>query len=128
MRRDVHWRICHSVLHTSNMNRKHPPDIKGKVVRIAPEAEGPKDPRERAFNKAFGARLKAHRKGIGWSQKRLATALQIGVDQYKKYEYGKRSFPLYLLPVLRMITDHSIADWLRGLETPPAISQPKPFH
>lgn len=90
------------------------PTVSGKVIRIAPDARTPKDPRERTFNKAFGARLKERREELDWSQKRVALALGIGIDQYKKYEYGTRSFPLYLLPILRTIMDRSVADWLKS--------------
>lgn len=73
-----------------------------------------KDPREIAFNKAFGGRLKDAREGKGFTQERIALGLGIGKDAYKKYEYGERGFPLYLLPVLIVLTDRPASYWLTG--------------
>lgn len=61
-----------------------------------------------------------------WSQQRIASYLGIGKDQYKKYEYGSRSFPLYLLPLLRDLSDRAYSDWLAGLNTPQRITPAKP--
>jgi len=97
-----------------------------KVARIAPPAPGPKDPREKAFNQAFGTRLRAYREGMGWSQKRFAGFFGISTDQYKKYEYGTRSFPLYLLPLLRDLSDRAYTEWLAGLNTPQAPTKTRP--
>lgn len=82
------------------------------VIQMPNRAKALTDPRERPFNEALGARLRTWRTGMGWSQKRMATALSIGEDAYKKYEYGTRGFPSYLLPVLRTITDRSVAEWV----------------
>lgn len=55
--------------------------------------------REAAFIAEFQPRLKAVReKELDWSQARLADALGIGVNAYKKYEGRPESaFPMYLL-------------------------------
>ena len=73
-----------------------------------------KDPRETAFNTAFGIRLKAAREAIDHSQTRLAERLGIGYDAYKKYEYGSRAFPLYLLRELSSILDKPVSWLLTG--------------
>lgn len=67
---------------------------------------------EDAFNAAFQDRLRRARKEMGWSQPRMAAALGLGLDAYKKYEKRPRSaFPLHLLPKLAVITDTPYAYW-----------------
>lgn len=71
---------------------------------------------EDAFNAAFQERLRRARTEMGWSQPRMAAALGLGLDAYKKYEKRPRSaFPLFLLPKLVVITDTSYAYWF-GLQ------------
>lgn len=71
-----------------------------------------RDPLEAAFNREFGARLRKARDARDKSQKDMATALGIGVDQYKKHELGETAFPPYLLQRLRGIIDYSILDMI----------------
>jgi transcriptional regulator with XRE-family HTH domain len=67
---------------------------------------------EDAFNAAFQERLRRIRTDMGWSQPRMAAALGLGLDAYKKYEKRPRSaFPLFLLPKLVLITDTTYAYW-----------------
>lgn len=68
---------------------------------------------EDAFNAAFQQRLKATRTELGWKHGRMAHALGITEDAYKKIENRPRSaFPLYLLPVLVFATDRPLSYWL----------------
>lgn len=113
MRPDVHWRSYLRMCKRHYMlNRKRTTIPTATVIQMPRKAKALPDPREKPFNQALGARLKTWRTGMGWSQKRMATALSIGEDAYKKYEYGSRGFPNYLLPVLRTITDRSVAEWV----------------
>ena len=72
---------------------------------------------EDAFNAAFQERLRRARTEMGWSQPRMAAALGLKIDAYKKYETRPRSaFPLFLLPKLVVITDTSYAYWFGPLD------------
>lgn len=73
-----------------------------------------KDPREAAFDAAFGKRLRWAREQTIYTQESLAAALGIGYHQYKKYEYGTRSFPLYLLRDVASRLDQPISYLLMG--------------
>ena len=116
MRPDVHWRSYARMCKRHYMpNRTRSTIPASTVIQMPRKTKALPDPRERPFNEALGARLKAWRTDMGWSQRRMATALSIGEDAYKKYEYGSRGFPSYLLPVLRTITDRSVAEWVNPL-------------
>lgn len=84
------------------------------VVRIGKRRRKPIDPREQRFNAEFGQRLKLARTLRKLSQRQFADALRIGHDQYKKYEYGSRSFPLYLFEQLPNLLDKSLSWLLTG--------------
>jgi len=72
-------------------------------------------PEEDEFDEQFRARLKATRLSMGWSHPRMAHALGVKVDAYKKYENRVRSsFPMYLLPRLIFISDRPYSYWLLG--------------
>lgn len=96
----------------STRQKKPPPGA--VVVSLQKIRKTPVDPREKAFNTAFGMRLRQAREHLEWPQERMAAALGIGYHQYKKYEYGKRSFPLYLLRDLSTIADRPIYWLLTG--------------
>ena len=74
----------------------------------------PADPREPLFNKAFGERMALARQERNKSQREIASALNVGYHAYKKYEYGQRAFPLFLLRDLSTILDKTISWLLTG--------------
>ena len=86
----------------------------GVVVQLPRNLRKPADPREEAFNKAFGQRLSEAREVRNLTQRQIASALNVGYHAYKKYEYGQREFPLYLLRDLSTILDKSISWLLTG--------------
>ena len=74
---------------------------------------------EDQFNEAFQARLAETRHRLGWKHPRMAHALGIKTDAYKKYEKRPGSaFPLYLLPRLAFETATPISYWLAGQPAP----------
>lgn len=76
-------------------------------------------PDEDEFDVQFKERLRATRKELDWTHARMADALRIKEDAYKKYEKRPRSqFPLYLLPRLIFITDRPYSYWLGGSGAP----------
>ena len=87
-----------------------------KVVpsRVPKKPRRPKDPREVPYNEGFGARLLEAREARKKTQIEMAEALNIGLDQYKKHEYGQTAFPPYLLTVLATILDRSILWFVTG--------------
>lgn len=73
---------------------------------------------EDAFNAAFQDRLRQTRIDMGWSQPRMAAALGLKLDAYKKIEKRPRSaFPIHLLPKLILITDTNYAYWFGPTES-----------
>ena len=46
---------------------------------------------EAAFNDAYCRRIQALREGRGWTQQQMATALDIPLERYKKYEIRVKS-------------------------------------
>lgn len=84
------------------------------VVQLPRNPKKAADPREAAFNTAFGARLAEARESRNLTQRQIASALNVGYHAYKKYEYGQREFPLYLLRDLSTIVDKSISWLLTG--------------
>lgn len=86
----------------------------GVVVSLKGARSEKKDPREIAFDAEFGKRLKYAREQSGYTQQRMALFLGIGYDQYKKYEYGSRSFPLYLLRDVAGRLDQTVTWFLMG--------------
>ncbi len=73
---------------------------------------------EDAFNAAFQDRLRQVRTDMGWSQPRMAAALGLKLDNYKKIEKRPRSaFPIHLLPKLVLITDTNYAFWFGPVES-----------
>jgi DNA-binding XRE family transcriptional regulator len=95
-------------------NRSKKPRPSGVVVPLSKRRDNKKDPREVAFDAAFGQRLKDARKQTKYTQQTMAAALGIGYDQYKKYENGSRSFPLYLLRDIAHRLDQPISWLLMG--------------
>ena len=95
-------------------NRPRKPAGTGVVVQLPRNPKKAADPREAAFNTAFGARLAEAREDRGLTQRQIASALNVGYHAYKKYEYGHREFPLYLLRDLSTIIDKSISWLLTG--------------
>src|SRR5262249_42607797 len=63
---------------------------------------------ECAFDAQFRARLVEVRRGLGWPQVRMATALGVSPDAYKKYEI-RSAFPMYLLPRLALISGRTLS-------------------
>lgn len=84
------------------------------VIRLPKRKKLPPDPRETRFNVEFGVRLKVARELRKLTQEEMADALRIGYHQYKKYEYGSRAFPMYLLGELPTLLDKSISWLLTG--------------
>jgi ribosome-binding protein aMBF1 (putative translation factor) len=95
-------------------NRSRSTGPKAVIIALPRKGKRPPDPREATFNKDFGQRLRTARELKGSSQAALASALGVGMDAYKKYEYGTRAFPLYLLRDLAIILDRSISWLLTG--------------
>lgn len=96
-----------------------PASKRSSALRLAPAPTKRRqkvavDPREKSFNQAFGERLAEARQNKDITQEAMASALGIGYHQYKKYEYGSRAFPLYLLRDLQTITDRSLYWFLTG--------------
>lgn len=69
-----------------------------------------KSPTERAYYDAFRTRLIATRKRLDWTQLQMATALNIELENYKKYE-RRSKFPLHLIEHLALVT-HSEIDYI----------------
>lgn len=84
------------------------------VVQLPRPAGKAGDPREGLFNREFGKRLVEAREDKNRTQSEIASALNIGYHAYKKYEYGQRAFPLYLLRDLSTILDKSLSWLLTG--------------
>ncbi len=95
-------------------SRSRKPRPAAVVVSLSKRRDTKKDPREVAFDAAFGKRLKDARKQTKYTQRAMAAALGIGYDQYKKYENGSRSFPLYLLRDVASRLDQPITYLLMG--------------
>ncbi len=75
---------------------------------------------EALFNARLQARLKETRIALDWSHPRMADALRIKTDAYKKYENREGSaFPLYLLPRLAFVTGKPLPYWLGMDEAAP---------
>ena len=73
---------------------------------------------EDAFNAAFQERLRRARTTMGWSQPRMAAALGLTLDAYKKIEKRPRAaFPIYLVPKLILLTDTTYAYWFGPLNS-----------
>lgn len=62
---------------------------------------------ERLYHEAFRERLVALRESLGWTQPQMAKALQISVDNLKKYETIYK-FPPYLYESLALVTHRDI--------------------
>ena len=62
------------------------------------------------FNEQVRSRLVEVRKGLGWSQARMATALKVPPEDYEKYETNS-ALPMYLLPRLVVVSGRSLS-WL----------------
>jgi transcriptional regulator with XRE-family HTH domain len=58
---------------------------------------------ERAFHKAFGARITRLREKTGLTQVEVAASLRIAQQTYSAYESGRHRFAISLLPALAEI-------------------------
>lgn len=94
--------------------KKRSPSQTGVVVALPTRVGKRLTPREIAFNAEFGRRLEQARIERGITQRALADALGVGYHAYKKYEYGSREFPLYLLRDASTILDKTISWLLTG--------------
>lgn len=65
------------------------------------------------FNQQVRQRLIEVRKGLGWSQSRMASALGVSGEKYKKYETYS-VFPIYLLPRLVFVSGRTFSWLLTG--------------
>lgn len=78
-----------------------------KIKLVARESE------EVAFNRAFRSRVVRAREDAGLTQVKMAAALGIEKDAYKKYEY-RSPLPAYLMVRFSIITGKSLAWLLSG--------------
>ena len=62
----------------------------------------------------FGSRIRTLRKRMGYTQERLCSDLQIGIDHLKKIERGSRGCSLELLVKLSMVLGVSTDFLLTG--------------
>lgn len=69
-----------------------------------------KPPTERDYHAAFRERLIATRNRLEWTQAKMASALGIELENYKKYE-RRSKFPLHLIEQLALVT-HSEIDFI----------------
>ena len=123
--------------HSSGFYRTNRPDRSGRAlkrssgqnVRVSWDGAA-------SFNKALCLRVRAFRDAKGWTQERMATALGVPAERYRKYE-GRSAMPPYLLTRFATIVEQEISVVLTGkpesgrhprppVAPPPAASEPPP--
>jgi transcriptional regulator with XRE-family HTH domain len=84
---------------------------------------------EASFNDAYCLRVKTLREKRGWTAERMAAALGIPADRYRKYEV-RSPLPPYLVEQFSIIAETSIEFVLTGKSSrqrpDPASSAPQP--
>lgn len=68
---------------------------------------------EREYYEAFAIRLKAARLQMKLSQPKMAIALGLEYENYKKYEQRGR-YPLHAIERLSLVTQRSVEYWITG--------------
>lgn len=68
---------------------------------------------ERQYYQGFAARLKTARLAMGLSQPKMALALGLEYENYKKYEQRGR-YPLHAVERLALVTQRSVEFWITG--------------
>ena len=68
---------------------------------------------EREYYEGFAARLKAARRAMKLSQPKMALALGLEYENYKKYEQRGR-YPLHAIERLSLVTQRSVEFWITG--------------
>jgi transcriptional regulator with XRE-family HTH domain len=68
---------------------------------------------DRQYYEDFRTRLRGARESMGLSQPKMALALSMTVDNYKKYE-TRGGFPMHALERLSILTRRSIEYWVTG--------------
>src|ERR1039458_5610971 len=76
-------------------------------------------PQEKAFCKAFGARIAQRRRELGLTQVQTAAALGIAQQTYAHYEVGRFRVPVTLLPALARVLATDTNSLLPVESTPP---------
>lgn len=70
-------------------------------------------PRDAEFVDQFCARTQRLRLERDWTQQQMATALDVPLERYKKYE-TRSPMPVFLIPRFAQLVDRSIAYVLTG--------------
>lgn len=68
---------------------------------------------QEAFNRAFVARVKQLREDRGWTSERMARALGVPHERYRKYE-SRTPLPHYLVEPFAILVDRDILYVLTG--------------
>lgn len=68
---------------------------------------------QQEFNALFIARVKALREERGWTAERMAHALRVPPERYRKYE-SRTPLPHYLIEPFAILTDRDILYVLTG--------------
>jgi transcriptional regulator with XRE-family HTH domain len=68
---------------------------------------------EAEYNRQLFERVRALRKGRGWTAEQMAIALGIPVERYRKYEY-RTPLPHYLVERFALIVGRDIAYVITG--------------
>lgn len=71
----------------------------------------------RTFNQAYVQRIHELRKARGWTQEQMATALDLPLDRYKKYEI-RTPLPPYLIERFALHVGRDMAYVLTGKSEP----------
>jgi transcriptional regulator with XRE-family HTH domain len=79
----------------------------------ANDEEGVGGQEAESFDQQFRQRLVELRKGLGWTQERMANALGIPVSTFMAYE-NHAVAPMYLLPRLALISGRTLSWLLTG--------------